>query len=63
MFFVKHVLHKPRFDTYTVIFTGFSGILGCRLVGHSFIAWVRVRKDEALPDREVIVAMRSEENG
>ncbi|KAN0119570.1 NAD(P)-binding protein [Hyaloscypha variabilis] len=63
MFFVRHVLHDPRFGAYTELYAGLSGEVGLQNNGAYVIPWGRVRGDEACPRKDILHAMLPEKDG
>jgi NAD(P)-dependent dehydrogenase (short-subunit alcohol dehydrogenase family) len=63
MFFIKHVLYEPKFGAYTELYAGLSEDITKERNGAYVIPWGRVRPDEGCPRKDILNAMRSEEEG
>jgi NAD(P)-dependent dehydrogenase (short-subunit alcohol dehydrogenase family) len=63
MFFIRHVLYDPRFGAYTELYAGLSRDIGMEENGAYVIPWGRVRGDEGCPRKDILNAIRSEEDG
>ncbi|KAE9380172.1 putative oxidoreductase,short chain dehydrogenase [Stipitochalara longipes BDJ] len=63
MFFIKHVLHEPRFGAYTELYAGLSRDIGLKNNGAYVIPWGRVRGDEGCPRKDILNAMLPEDEG
>jgi NAD(P)-dependent dehydrogenase (short-subunit alcohol dehydrogenase family) len=61
MFFVKHVLHEPRFGAYTELHAGLSRDITLENNGAYVIPWGRLRPDEGCPRKDILNAMTAEE--
>ena len=63
MMFVKPVLHEVRLGACTGFFAGFTGDISLENNGAYVIPWGRLRADEDCPRKDIILALRSEEEG
>lgn len=60
---VKWVLYEPRFGAYTELFAGLGLEASVAGWGGYVVPWGRVRGDEGCPRKDILRAMRSEEEG
>lgn len=63
IFFVKHVLHEPRFGAYTELYAGPSKDITLENNGAYVIPWGRLRADEGCPRKDILNAMLLQEDG
>lgn len=63
MFFIKPMLHEPRFGGYTELFAGLSPEVTLELNGAYIIPWGRIREDQNCSRKDIVKAITPKEEG
>lgn len=63
MVVLNRLLHEPKMGAYTGLYAGLSAEIGMEDNGAYVIPWGRIRSDEECPRKDIIGAMKREEEG
>ncbi|KAL2069922.1 hypothetical protein VTL71DRAFT_14601 [Oculimacula yallundae] len=63
MFFISPLLHETKFGGYTELYAGLSPDITLKNNGAYVVPWGRLRPDSGCPRKDILTAMKSEEEG